>query len=237
VAPVVEAVVPAVMAPVEPQPPVAPPAPYVPEPAPVVEPAAPAEPEEALVAPVEPPQATASVPPAPIETPPAAEPPRASHLDPSRRAADALAMRLGQLKKGRGVTTLSEEYDMSKLEGALADSDLEAIVKQTSRNVVDTNIGTDQMLVHNPYALEDAAEALAERLGKKKNPRRIDESKLGDVLGDTKIDEIMGTLMPRVGDDAVEEQPEPASIDKASENLAKLLGKTKKKSNRPWYEQ
>jgi hypothetical protein len=210
-------------------------------PDPVVVPAAPAlEPPVEVYAPSAPPEATYQVPaeaPAPAPHQPAATP-RSHVVDPSRRAADALAARLGQLKKGRGVVTLSEEYDLTKLAGALPDQDLEHIVKQTTRNVVDTEISTDQVLVHNPFALEDAADALAERLGKKKAPRRIDESKLGDVLGDTKIDEIMGTLMPRVGEDqAPADQPEQANIDKASENLAKLLGKTKKKSNRPWYDQ
>ena len=81
--------------------------------------------------------------------------------DPSRRAADALAARLGQLKKGRGVTTLSEEHELNLLEGALTDKDLEAIVKQTNRNVIATDIGADQVLVHNPFALEEAADALA----------------------------------------------------------------------------
>ncbi|MDB5101503.1 MAG: fliH [Cyanobacteria bacterium RYN_339] len=247
-----------------PQPaPVAAPAPVAPAPVvqeAVVAPVAPVPaPDPVVYAPVELPQATYRVPeavweapvapapdpvyevpvaaPAPAPHVPAVEPPRSHVVDPSRRAADALAARLGQLKKGRGVVTLSEELDLAQIEGGLADADLEAIVKQTARNVIATEIDTSQVLVHNPYALEEAADALAERLGKKRTRRPGDEASLGDVLGDNKIDEIMGTLMHRIAEEPVVEAPEAANIDKASENLAKLLGKTKKKSNRPWYEQ
>jgi hypothetical protein len=176
----------------------------------------------------------------PEPAPPVAEAPKLRAIDPSRRAADALAARLGQLKKGRGVVTLSEEYDLTKLQGALPDEDLEHIVKQTTSGIINTEIAADVELVHNPYALEDAADALAARLGKKpRNRRPGDEASLGDVLGDNKIDEIMGSLMPRVGEEPgpAPEAPPAVNIDKASENLAKLLGQPKKKSNRPWYEQ
>mgnify|MGYP001798269088 CR=1 FL=1 len=50
---------------------------------------------------------------------------------------------------------------MSQLAGPLGDSDLEAIIKQTARNAAATDIAADQVLVHNPYALEEAADALA----------------------------------------------------------------------------
>jgi flagellar assembly protein FliH len=214
----------------------------VPEPEPVYEPSV--EPTYHAPEPAPAPQPA----PASVQQP---EQPRVQRMvDPSRRAADALAARLGQLKRGRGVITLSEEYDLSLLKGTLSDKDLEAIVKQTGRNIPQTGIGIDEVLVHNPYALEEAADALAERLGKKKTrrpgaPREGGEEpteqmldQLGAALGDQKIDEILGTLLPRVAESKPEEAaPEPASLDKASENLAKLLGKTKRKTNRPWYEQ
>ncbi|MFN3428790.1 MAG: FliH/SctL family protein [Candidatus Sericytochromatia bacterium] len=175
-------------------------------------------------------------------------------LDPSKRAADALAARLGQLKKGKGVARMEEEYDMSLLEGALGDEALEAIVRGVLRKAPgeETAIALDQKLVHDPTDVDAAADALAERLGLKKKPKRnwydgveslsqdgpsereIEE--LANALADDRIDQIMH-LVPSVaapGDEQAEEA-KPADLSTATDNLAKLLGK-KKKGNRPWYE-
>jgi flagellar assembly protein FliH len=194
----------------------------------------------------------------PEQVPPAA--PSASgtltrrSLDPSKRAADALAARLGQLKKGKGVARMQEEYDMSLLEGALGDEALEAIVRGVLRKAPgeETEIALDQKLVHDPTDMDAAADALAERLGLKKKPKRNwydgveslskdgpsekELEELNNALADERIDQIMH-LVPNVaapGDQQAEEA-KPADLSTATDNLAKLLGK-KKKGNRPWYE-
>jgi hypothetical protein len=187
--------------------------------------------------------------------PPEASAPQASGraFDPSRRAADALALRLGKLKKGRAVAKMEEEYDMSQLEGALSDSELEAIVRHVMHRAPgeDTDIPTDTPLVATPdFSMDSAAAALAERLGQTKKPKRNwydglepltkdgpsdkDLDELNNALADDTIDQIMKHVVHHTEEEAPEQKP--ADLSSASENLAKLLGKNKRKGNRPWYE-
>ena len=143
---------------------------------------------------------------------------------------------------------------MRLLEGALGDEALEAIVRGVLRKAPgeETEIALDQKLVHDPTDMDAAADALAERLGLKKKPKRNwydgveslskdgpsekELEELNNALADDRIDQIMH-LMPNLaapGDEQAEEA-KPADLSVATDNLAKLLGK-KKKGNRPWYE-
>ncbi|HEY9720992.1 MAG TPA: FliH/SctL family protein [Oscillatoriaceae cyanobacterium] len=200
-------------------------------------------------------------------------PPPRPNFDPSKRAAEALAWRLGQLKRGRAIATVGEEYAMKMLEGALSDSELETIVRQVIPRAAGMDIPSDEPLVHVQPSIDLAADALAERLGKKKKatrpwyeglepgaepadpaapsvdmaaealaerlgkkkPGRPTEAQLrelGSALGDEVIDNIVEHLIPHA---PAEPEPEaPADLDKASDNLMKLLGQ-RKKGNRPWY--
>lgn len=156
--------------------------------------------------------------------------------DPSKRAAQALAARLGQLKAGRAVLSMEEELELRQFEQGLKDAELEAIVRQA--NLPKTEIGTDESLVWKPPALEDAADQLAARLGQKtKSKLELPEG----ALQDNTIDEIIsGVGMRPAGEDIVPPSAQPAeepNLEKATDALAKMLGAKRKKSSRPWYEQ
>jgi hypothetical protein len=156
--------------------------------------------------------------------------PTARPIDPTRRAAEALALRLGQLKKGRGVSTLSEEQQMQLLESGLTDAELEAIVRQVAPKAT-LDIANDQELVYNPnqQSLDLAAEALAERLGQKKN-KRLDAAQLDAIaqaLGDSTIDAILDKLVPQAAGDEV--APDQPNLDSVAERLAERLGKKVRK--------
>lgn len=202
-----------------------------------------------LAPPIEPQIDPDAVPSAPSATMRARRP-----IDPSKRAADALALRLGKLKKGRAVANMQEEYDMSLLDGALGDEALEAIVRGVMHRAAgETEIAIDKPLVHNPHDDQAAADALAERLGLKKKPKRNwyegveplskdgpsdrELEELNRALDDSVIDQIMGNVVPHVaapGSVPVEEKA--PDLHQATDNLAKLLGKKKGKGNRPWYD-
>jgi flagellar assembly protein FliH len=193
---------------------------------------------------------------------PALEMPESSHalvkfqappkgIDPSQRAADALAFRLGKLKKGRGVSTLKEEVDMRHLEGEISDEALELIVKHVLNRPA-SELDSSTSLVYKPPKIEDAAVALADRLGKKKKgvrpwydgletlpdgPTEAQRAELNSALDDAAIDALIEKLTPTIGplvSASVVETP-PAAVEKTLETLAERLGK-KKKSIRPWYE-
>lgn len=206
---------------------------------------------------------------------PEAEAPSAPkpNFDPSKRAAEALAWRLGQLKRGRAIATVGEEYAMKLLEGALSDAELENIVRQVIPRAAGEEIAKDQPLVPVPPSVDLAAEALAERLGKKKRAtrpwyegleasqaadpaassvdiaaealaERLGKKKpgrptdaqlreLGSALGDEAIDDIVEHLLPHAPAESAADEA-PADLDKASENLMKLLGQ-RKKGTRAWY--
>lgn len=159
--------------------------------------------------------------------------------DPSIRAAEALAWRLGQLKKGRGVTTLSEELQLKLQRGTeLDDQDLAELTRKMSLGP-QVDIGLDETLVHNPYAMDEVMDHLRERLGQKPkgrpgrgrgpqpNAREVEE--LGRALGDDAIDRIVGAAGLRPA--AELEAPAPASpgLADASELLAERLGQKTKK--------
>lgn len=225
---VIEAPSPAFFAPVEPAAMAVPEAIEYPLPAPELETAveavrethaSPLQPELVVAEPV-----VEAAPAAPAM--PTAPAPRAA--DPSRRAADALALRLGQLKKGKGVSTLSEEQQMQLMEGALTDEELAAIVQHVMPRA-SMDIGTDEVLVHNPN-LDLAAEALAERLGQKKN-KRLDAAQLDALaaaLGDESIDTIMQNLVPHAAGDEAPKADAP-NLDSVAERLAERLGKKVRK--------
>jgi hypothetical protein len=176
-------------------------------------------------------------------------------FDPSRVAADALALRLGKLKKGRSVARHTEEVDMTQLEGALSEAELEVIVRHVMhRGPGESAIAVDEPLVHVPATgVDAAAEALAERLGQKKKrarnwyegveslstdgPSDRERAELDNALGDDRIDQIMSQVVAPVSAPAESAEPaKPADLAAATDNLAKLLGKKKTGFNKPWYD-
>ena len=207
---------------------------FVPAALPVGEVGAPAAPPEVLAKAASAEPAASEAPAAPLEAEPEA-PSSAPKLDPSRRAAQALAIRLGQLKAGKAVLSMEEELELRQFERGLKDAELEAIVRQANLPRVD--IATDASLVWTPPQLDDAADKLAERLGKKpKSKVEIPEGALEDAT----IDRIIsGVGLRPAGEDIVVpgEPVEEPSLEKATDTLAKMLGTKRKKGNRPWYEQ
>ncbi len=164
--------------------------------------------------------------------------PEREKLDPSKRAAQALAARLGQLKAGRAVLSMEEELELRQFEAGLKDAELEAIVRQVS--LPRTDIGANDSLVWTPPVLGDAADKLAARLGQKVKGKQELELPEG-ALEDGTIDQIIsGVGLRPAGEDYVAPSDQPAdepSLEKATDALAKMLGAKRKKSNRPWYEQ
>lgn len=163
---------------------------------------------------------------------PAAAP--APKLDPSKRAAQALAVRLGQMRAGRAVLSIEEELDLKNREQGDKDEALEALVKQV--NLHQTDIGLNDVLVYAKPALNDAADVLAARLGQK-----VKEKK--PVIDGVLADDAIAAVLDGVGHRAAGETPlaaEPAeepNLEKATDNLAKLLGvKRKGSARKPWYD-
>ena len=164
------------------------------------------------------------------------EAPAVERPDPSRRAAQALAARLGQLKAGKAVLSMEEELEIKRAEDGRKDAELEAIIRQAQ--LPKTAIGASESLVWTPPQLDDAVDKLAEKLGQKPKAKLVVPE---GALEDTTIDQIIsGVGMRPAGEDIVmagdDAKAEP-SIEKATDALAKMLGSKRKKSNRPWYEQ
>lgn len=180
-------------------------------------------------------------------TPISASPPPEPQADPTIHAARVLAARLGQLRQGRIVPSPVEQLAPNTVSPDHVAALLEAFDREASAakgTVSELDIPLDIVLVANPPAMEDITDALAERLGKKRRrrpgpseiPEEVTAAQLAEfdtALSDSVIDQIMNNVITVVPPAEGEKVPlPPASIESASENLARLLGKTKNKGNR-----